>query len=74
MIDITPKLLREWNACCSDDEIAEVFAGRESMTPREFAALDIPAERRLWALLRKDVIPAARLASPSSLMTISSSR
>lgn len=50
---ITPKLLREWDACWNDDRIATYFAGRDALTPRAIANDDsISLDDRLWVLCR----------------------
>ena len=49
---VTPALLRSWGACYTDEQIAEVFAGRNRMSPRTVARLDVPAEDRAWALIQ----------------------
>lgn len=57
---ITRELLRKWGACYNDKRIAELVS-ESGLTPTEIAALDIPAEARLWVLLREEVIPAREL-------------
>lgn len=57
---ITRKQLRLWGACYNDERIAELVP-EAGLTPLEVAALDIPAEDRLWVLLREDIIPAREL-------------
>ena len=48
---ITAKLLREWNACWSDERIAAF--GKSEMSPREVAACEsISLDDRLWVLCR----------------------
>jgi hypothetical protein len=48
---ITPKLLRQWDACWHDDEIAEHFAGRRYVTPREVAEDESLSQAdRLWVV------------------------
>ena len=44
----------------NDERIAELVP-EDGLTPLEVAALDIPAEDRLWVLLREEVIPAREL-------------
>ena len=57
---ITPVKLRAWDACWSDDRIAEHFAGRTALTAREIADDEsIRYTHRMWvltnALARKDI-------------------
>src|SRR5512138_948851 len=52
---ITVPLLRRWFACYFREEdgeakIARLFSGRESLTPREVTALDIPHADLMWVL------------------------
>lgn len=48
---VTKKLLRDWNACWTDDRIAEHFGDRASLTPREIAADEsILDNDRLWVM------------------------
>ena len=51
--------IMSWNPCkeYSRERIEELFAGRESLTPQEIAALSIPAVDRLWVLLREEILP-----------------
>jgi hypothetical protein len=50
-VKITPKLIRQWDACWHDDEIAERFAGRRYVTPREVAEDEsLPQADRLWVV------------------------
>ncbi len=50
---ITPKLLREWEACWYDEQIKEHFGRRKSLTPREVAEdKTISGLDRLWVLTR----------------------
>lgn len=53
---ITPAHLRAWDARYSDEAIAAIYGGRESLTPLEILSLDIPAEDRLWVVLRSEVL------------------
>ena len=57
---ITREQLRRWGACYDDDRIAELVP-EAGLTPLEVASLDIPAEDRLWVLLREDIVPACDL-------------
>ena len=57
---ITREKLRLWGACYDDKRIAELVP-EAGLTPLEIVALDIPAEDRLWVLLRESVIPAREL-------------
>jgi hypothetical protein len=50
---ITAKLLREWDACHDDDDIAALASGRTSASPREIASDDrITLDDRLWVVCR----------------------
>jgi hypothetical protein len=63
---ITPKHLDKWSACgrydggeYDDATLARWLKGRKGWTPLEVADLrQVPAEDRLWVLLRKDVLGA----------------
>ena len=57
---ITRAMLRDWDACYDDDEIAALVpvAG---VTPLEVLDANIPAEDRLWVLLHEEIIPAREL-------------
>ena len=57
---ITREQLRRWGACYDDERIAELVP-EAGLTPLEVASLDIPAEDRLWVLLREDIVPACDL-------------
>ena len=57
---ITREQLRRWGACYDNDRIAELVP-EAGLTPLEVASLDIPAEDRLWVLLREDIVPACDL-------------
>jgi hypothetical protein len=43
------------------ERVTELWAGRESLTIAEIAALDIPLEDRLWCVLAPGVLPDAVL-------------
>jgi hypothetical protein len=49
---ITPALLREWNACYSDERILELFGGRESVSLLDVLQSDIPDADRVWVASR----------------------
>ena len=57
---ITRELMRQWNACYTDEKIASLVP-EEGLAPLEIANLDIPVEDRLRVLLREDVIPSRDL-------------
>ena len=57
---ITREKLRLWGACYDDAKIAALVP-EAGLTPLEIVALDIPAEDRMWVLLRESVIPAREL-------------
>jgi hypothetical protein len=59
-IIITRELLRKWNACYCDEEIKH-YVPENGLTPIQVLDLDIPAEDRLWVVLRESVIPAHEL-------------
>ncbi len=67
-MDITPMLLRSWDACWTDTRIATYFAGRESLTPREIAEdlAHISHNDRMWVLTmtlaHKDLISLVEFA------------
>jgi hypothetical protein len=60
MIQITRELLREWQACYSDEEL-DATVPASGLTPLQILELDIPADDRLWVVLREAVIPARAL-------------
>jgi hypothetical protein len=50
---ITPKLLREWGACWSDDRIFRHFGTRPELSPSDIATdASISLDDRLWVLCR----------------------
>lgn len=60
---ITIEKLDEWKACgrrdsgmYSDEKLAIIFNGRQSLTPLEVLHLDIRMVDRLWVVLRRDVV------------------
>ena len=57
---ITREQQRLWGACYTDEKIAALVQA-DGLTPLEIAKLDIPAEDRLWLLLREEIIPAREL-------------
>lgn len=67
MTTCTIPVVMSWRPCgCngSDDgtnyteaRVARLFAGRERLTALDVLALDIPADDRLWAVLRPELIP-----------------
>lgn len=57
---ITREQLRTWDACYSDERIAELVPP-EGLTPLAVCDLDIPADDRLWVVLREEIIPARQL-------------
>ena len=60
MIQITRELLREWQACYSDEKL-NATVPIDGLTPLQILDLDIPAEDRLWVVLREAVIHAREL-------------
>ena len=61
MKKITRELLRDWYACYSDDRIHELVPV-EGLTPAQVLdRTDVPAEDRLWVVLRESVIPRREL-------------
>ena len=60
MIQITRKLLREWQACYSNEKLDATVPG-SGLTPLQILDLNIPAEDRMWVVLREPVIPACEL-------------
>lgn len=57
---ITRELLREWEACYSDERIVALVP-ESGLTPLQVTALSIPIGDILWVLLREEVIPAREL-------------
>ncbi len=58
---ITRELLRTWDACYSDEKIAELVPV-EGLSPLAVCDLQtVPAADRLWVLLREEIIPAREL-------------
>ena len=57
---ITREQLCAWGACYDDDQIAAIVPA-EGLTPLQVCDLDIPADDRLWVVLRESVIPAGPL-------------
>jgi hypothetical protein len=58
---ITRQLLREWQACYSDEKL-NATVPESGLTPLQILDLDdIPAEDRLWVVLRDSVIPQREL-------------
>ena len=56
---ITRELLRKWNACYSDAQIAELVP-ESGLTPMEVADMDrVPVADRIWVLLRHEVLGEA---------------
>jgi hypothetical protein len=50
---ITEQLLREWNACYSDEKLKVAFDKRAEITPREVATdKTITADDRMWVLAK----------------------
>ena len=51
-----------WNPCGWDSDgytverVTELFAGRDGLTAPDIAALDIPRQDRLWALLHTEFL------------------
>ena len=58
---ITRKMLRDWGACYSDEQIAELVP-ESGVTPLQVCdTVQIPEEDILWVLLREEIIPAREL-------------
>lgn len=56
-MDITPAMLRDWDACWDDDAIAEAFGDAESLTALEILDREpIPSGTRVEILLRPEVL------------------
>ena len=62
-MDITIALVRAWGPCAAytDAQLAELAAGRESLTPLEACDLPIPGGEVLWLLLREEILGASQL-------------
>ena len=60
---ITTEQIMSWNTCdrCNEGIVSDLIGAGK--TPIEIAELGIPAEDRLWVLLRNDVIPEIQLHS-----------
>ena len=58
MIQITRELLVEWRACY-DDERIESLVPPEGLTPLQVLDANVPAEDRLWVVLRESMPRAA---------------
>ena len=63
MGDITIKKLDEWQCCSredgedySDENLTRLFGGKDSLIALEVLSKPIPAEHRIWAVLRPEVI------------------
>jgi hypothetical protein len=71
---ITPKLLRDWNACWTDEKILEKLGKRKDVAPRELATdTTISLDDRLWVLCRAIWYldeHAARLFAIESALTV----
>ena len=52
---ITPKHLRKWNACYTDERIAELVPD-EGLTLQGYLALDIPDKDKVWLATRPKVL------------------
>lgn len=59
-MNITRELLRDWKACYSDERIVELVP-IEGLTPVQILEADVPAEDRLWVVLRPSIIPECEL-------------
>ena len=57
---ITRQLLRDWNACYSDEKIAKLVP-LEGVTPLQVLQSDITATDKLWVVLREEILPAKEL-------------
>jgi hypothetical protein len=55
---ITIEQVMSWEPCYPQERVEELFAGREVLTIEDVFNLDIPAEHKLWVLLREELIPA----------------
>jgi hypothetical protein len=55
---ITLDQVMAWEGCYPQERIEELFAGRKVLTIEDVFNLDIPAEHKLWVLLREELIPA----------------
>lgn len=61
MTVITLEQVRAWHPCpdYTDERLAELAAGRESITPLEALDLPIPAKDRVWLLTQRGALPDA---------------
>jgi hypothetical protein len=63
MKTVTVDQVMAWHPCANytREVVAELFAGRDALTARDIAALDISAEDRLWALLHPEFLTEAEM-------------
>ena len=63
MKSVTIDQILAWEPCLAypRDRIEELAAGRTEITAPEIAALDIPAEDRLWMLLHNEFLTDAQM-------------
>jgi len=57
---VTVDDVMSWEPCkeYSRERVTALFAGRETITAFDVLDMDIPAEDRLWAVLREEMVPA----------------
>jgi hypothetical protein len=55
---ITIEQVMSWSPCYPQERVEELFAGRKGLTLADVFNLDIPAEHKLWVLLREELVPA----------------
>jgi hypothetical protein len=53
-ISVTLTTVRKWGPCYDADRLKALAAGRRRITALEILDLDIPAQDKLWAVLRND--------------------
>ena len=58
MKTVTVDAVMAWNPCreYTNDRVTALFAGRETLSARDIAGLDIPSEDKLWSMLRNEFL------------------
>ena len=57
---ITRQLLRQWEACYEDEQIAELVPP-EGVTPLQVATSGLSEDDLIWVLFREEIIPALEM-------------
>ena len=58
MKTVTVEQFMKFNPCYDEDKIKEIAGDKKDWTALDVLALDIPAEHRLWSVLREEFIDA----------------